>query len=103
MLTLFDIGVSGSSMLDAITGSGYGITHYLSFCTRQKRNSKGYTHIFEVHQHGRTIVWTLSDIGGNRVSDKSKMAAITGGTYVPHIHISHTTTVQFIDLDNKGI
>ena len=54
-----DIEVTGKSKMAAITGSRYEITQYLSFYTRWQHNSKGYTHIFEVRQHGRTSVDTL--------------------------------------------
>ena len=43
------------------------------------------------------LVWILFDVG---VSVQPKMAAITGSTYVSHIHSNHTRTVQFVVLDN---
>ena len=44
-------------------------------------------------------MWIRSDFTD---SGKSKIAAITGSTYVSHTHIIHTSTVQFVGLDNKG-
>ena len=43
--TLSDIGLSGKSKIATITGSTYEITQYLTFYSRQQRNSKGYTQL----------------------------------------------------------
>ena len=54
-----DVWVTGKSKMAAINRKYIDNVVYLSLFTRLLRDSSGYPHIFEVQQHGGTIVDTL--------------------------------------------